>query len=157
APCRYADFCNQPQMKTPRSAVPRADMTKLKEAANNTRRALAFLIDLVIAFLIVSMVAQVAYVSGDAGTIAFFVAVILILIIRDSFIRGGSIGKHICGVILVDALTGRKLGRSKAALRQFALFVLVMAFGWFGYLAAGIFEANPGKRLALAIGFSVPT
>ena len=107
----------------------RVSVCTLKPATNNGARLPALMIDMgaIMAVLwLLSFVVPLAPSSADSlGMLAFG----LYLLCRDAILPGGSLGKRICGLSLLDIRSGATLSPGLTIVRQFCCWVGMAATG----------------------------
>ena len=109
------------------------DLAPLKIRASGHRRVFALLIDGTIGSLLIWFVSLFVAFRSDLAVIGMGCAFLCYLVLRDSVLLGGGLGKHACGVILLNTATGQPLGRLGSVTRQVGLYLPLALFGAIGY------------------------
>lgn len=86
----------------------------IKSASNDAMRFVALIFDLIIAALIAFTCDYFFHFEEKTPWIFFGI----LMVLRDSLLQGGSLGKRICGLIIVDFYSLKPLSRMRCIQRQ---------------------------------------
>lgn len=93
-------------------------------------RFVALIVDLLIVATIIFFAAYIFNFSEVTGWIAF----VILLVARDSIFQGGSLGKKLCGLIIIDFNSLKPLSRMLCLQRQGLFYGVMMTLIFAGYV-----------------------
>jgi RDD family/Short C-terminal domain len=129
------------------------DISKLNPAINDPFRLISFLFDCTIVFTLFYILCEILSIksSDEKESNLVWIGVLVLLIFRDSIMPGGSIGKRLFGIILLDTRTGQPLAAIPAFLRQFYFYLTLIIAGFIAYGMSLILGTDSEKAIQYGI------
>ncbi|MBK9145818.1 MAG: RDD family protein [Candidatus Melainabacteria bacterium] len=97
-------------------------------AVDSKRRSIALLIDIIVAFILSTLLQAVSsmiglLVPGFSQVFSLSTIILIILLLRDSLYQGRGIGKNLMGLQVVDTVTGQPVSIVQGLKRNIVFFV----------------------------------